>query len=257
MREKKREMISPKIINNTKLIMDPKLIYEDYSLFVLEKPSGWITNDASTTNGQPTIQSWVRTNHYSLITNHLEFRDGIVHRLDKETSGLLLVAKTKETFEELQRQFKDREVHKTYTALVHGKTSHPLGVISEPVGRLPWRRDRFGVLPGGREAITRYKVIGYRVNSNNEKFTLLELKPETGRTHQIRIHLKHIGYPIVADEFYAGRKTARNDRKWCPRLFLHAGGISFIHPQTKKLVSFELNLPDDLRHALDKLNKLT
>ena len=95
------------------------------------------------------------------------------------------------------------------------------------------------------------------MNSNNEKYTLLEIKPETGRTHQIRIHLKHIGFPIVADEFYAGRKTARNDRKWCSRLFLHAGGISFNHPKTQKKINFEIDLPQDLRETLAKLSKLT
>lgn len=234
---------------------NPKIIFEDDYLFVLEKPSGWITNNAITTNNQPTIQSWL-SNNLEFKINNLEFRNGIVHRLDKETSGILLVAKTKEAFVELQRQFKERLVSKTYTALVHGKVSHPAGVISEPVGRLPWRRDRFGVLPGGREAKTSYKVISYKVNSVGDKFTLLELAPKTGRTHQIRIHLKHIGYPIVADEFYAGRKTARNDRKWCPRLFLHAGEISFMHPKSKKSVSFKAEIPQDLGETLSKLHKL-
>lgn len=257
-------MQNPKIIKNAKLIITPKLIFEDETLFVLEKPSGWITNDASTTNGQPTVQTWVRTNHKSQITDHLDFRDGIVHRLDKETSGILLVAKTKEAFEDLQRQFKERLINKTYTALVHGcvqRTSSRVergadGIINAPVGRLPWRRDRFGVLPGGRDAITKYEVIAHYSLITNP-YSLLRLKPQTGRTHQIRIHLKHIGYPIVADEFYAGRKTARNDRKWCPRLFLHAGGISFTHPKTKKKMNFELNIPEDLREALAKLDKLT
>lgn len=237
--------------------MNPKVIFEDASILVVDKPSGWITNDASTTNGQPTLQTWIRTNHKSLITDHLEFRDGIVHRLDKETSGLLLVAKTKTAFEELQRQFKERLVSKTYIALVHGQTDSSEGEINEPVGRLPWRRDRFGVLVGGREAITRYRVIRHIVNSDNEKFTLLELKPKTGRTHQIRIHLKHIGHPIVADEFYAGRKTARHDKKWCPRLFLHAGQIKFLHPITKKEINLKSELALDLREVVEKLVKIS
>jgi len=233
-------------------MVEPKIIFEDESMFVIDKPSGLITNDVSTTNGQPTLQTWIRTNHKSQITNHLEFRDGIVHRLDKETSGLLLVAKTKTAFEELQRQFKERLVSKTYIALVHGKTSHLRGVISEPVGRLPWRRDRFGVLPDGREAITEYKTIAV-YSMLNMVYSLLELKPKTGRTHQIRIHLKHIGHPIVADEFYAGRKTARTDRKWCPRLFLHAGSITFLHPITKKEVSFDSPLTPDLTAILKSI----
>lgn len=247
--------MNPKIINNTKLIMNPKLIYEDDSFFVVDKPSGWITNDAITTTTQPTIQNWLRLN-LKFEINNLKFRNGIVHRLDKETSGILLVAKTKEAFEELQRQFKEREVYKTYIALTHGKLDNSEGVINEPVGRLPWRKDRFGVLPDGRDAVTEYKKLSdYELDGN--EYSLLELKPKTGRTHQIRIHLKHIGHPIVSDEFYAGRKTARHDRKWCSRLFLHAGGISFTHPITKVKISFESVLPDDLRESLANLLKIS
>ncbi|MDP3918210.1 MAG: RluA family pseudouridine synthase [Candidatus Woesebacteria bacterium] len=231
--------------------MHPKIIFEDSEFFVVEKPSGWITNDATTTTTQPTIQNWLHLN-LKFSINSFEFRNGIVHRLDKETSGILLVAKTKTAFEELQRQFKERLVSKTYIALVHGKTSHPAGVISEPVGRLPWRRDRFGVLAGGRDAVTEYKAISHMLYGD-KKLTLLELKPKTGRTHQIRIHLKHIGHPIVADEFYAGRKTARDDRKWCPRLFLHAGSITFLHPKTKKRVKFESPLTPDLTAILESI----
>lgn len=232
----------------------PEVLFEDPSILVLEKPAGWITNSAQTTSTQPVVQDWVRKKHQSSLTNNVECRDGIVHRLDKETSGLLLVARSKEAFEELQRQFKERLVQKTYIALVHGKVALKEGMIDEPVGRLPWRRDRFGVLSGGRDALTLYKVVKYYQDSKtNQEYTLLELNPKTGRTHQIRIHLKHLGHPIVGDEFYAGRKTARNDRKWCQRLFLHAGSISFLDPLTKKPVSFSSKLPRDLRETLDKL----
>ena len=233
---------------------EPKIIFQDDSLFVVEKPSGWITNDATTTKDQLTLQSWLRRN-FQFSINNLQFRNGIVHRLDKETSGLLIVAKTKDVFEKLQAEFKSREVQKTYTALLHGPVDKK-GRIEATVGRLPWRRDRFGVMPGGREATTRYKVINYMVDSSNQKFTLLELKPETGRTHQIRIHLKYINHPIVSDSFYAGRKTARNDRVWCPRLFLHAGSISFLHPQTKVKVDFKTDIPEELRETLDKLSQV-
>lgn len=234
--------------------MDPKLIFEDDSFFVLEKPSGWITDSANTTKNQPVIQEWVAMN-FKFSINNFEHRNGIVHRLDKETSGILLVAKTKDAFEELQRQFKERLVHKVYVALVHGQVVQKEGKINEPVGRLPWRRDRFGVMAGGREAVTEYKVLS-QYTIYNIPYTLLELKPKTGRTHQIRIHLKHIGHPIVSDEFYAGRKAARADRKWCQRLFLHAGSISFIHPVTKKDVKFDSNLPSDLCEALEHLVKM-
>lgn len=222
----------------------PNIIYEDDSLMVLDKPAGWITNAASTTKDQPTVEAWLKI--------PLE-RSGIVHRIDKETSGILLAAKTKEAFENLQAQFKERKVKKTYTALVHGEVIDKEGVIKETVGRLPWRRDRFGVLPGGREATTRYRVLN-SYNKESDKFTLLELSPETGRTHQIRIHLKHIGHPIVSDEFYAGRKTARKDRKWCPRLFLHASEITFAHPKTGAQSKFKSALPKDLDVVLYSLN---
>lgn len=232
--------------------MDPKIIYEDEDLMVVDKPAGWIVNEAATTKDQPVLQTWLSKIDFPLSGSR-EFRSGIVHRLDKETSGVILVAKTKSAFEKLQAQFKNREVQKTYVALVHGRVEPESGEISVPVGRLPWRRDRFGVLPGGREAETGYKVIRY-YDIKGSTLTFLELKPKTGRTHQIRIHLKYIGHPIVTDEFYAGRKTARNDRKWCPRLFLHAAGIEFTHPETGKSVSFKSSIPMDLRDSLEVLN---
>lgn len=230
----------------------PKIIYQDNEILVLDKPSGWITNDATTTGDQPTVQGWLRRNFhgkagYSFpISNFQLLRSGIVHRLDKETSGVLVVAKTKEAFEGLQRQFKNREVEKSYIALVHGELKPEEGEIKAEVGRLPWRRDRFGILPGGRESETWYKVIKY-VGEN----TLVEFFPKTGRTHQIRIHAKHIGHPIVGDEFYAGRKTARTDRKWCTRLFLHAASIKFAHPKTKKVVEYKSELPKELQDVLE------
>lgn len=238
--------------------MEPKIIWQDDSLMVIDKPAGWIVNEADTTTSQPVVQTWLRKNFKYPIVNTTALRSGVVHRLDKETSGVLLVAKTKEAFENLQAQFKSREVKKTYTALVHGKVapldswaSNGVGIIKAPVGRLPWRRDRFGVLPGGREAATGYKVIRY-YDIAKEKYSLLELSPKTGRTHQIRIHLKYIGHPIVSDEFYAGRKTARNDRKWCSRLFLHASEISFRHPESGEKLSFKSEIPGDLKKSLVK-----
>jgi len=233
-----------------KVMQSPKIIFEDNSILVLNKPSGWITNSASTTTDKPVVQGWLKSNFEYPISNVDSLRSGIVHRLDKETSGILVVAKTKEAFEILQKEFKERQVKKTYIALVHGKFDLNEGEIKAAVGRLSWNRRRFGVLPGGREAITRYSVLR-SMNYEEKEYSLLELSPKTGRTHQIRIHLKFIGHPIAADEFYAGRKTARSDREWCPRLFLHAATISFIHPVTGKLVSYKSDLPDDLKSVLD------
>lgn len=231
--------------------MEPKIIFQDEAILVIDKPSGWITNSASTTKDQPVVENWLAENFQFPIYNFQTLRHGIVHRLDKETSGLLVVAKTKEAFEKLQSEFKSREVEKTYIALLHGKLEGT-GEIKATVGRLPWRRDRFGVLAGGRESLTLYKVLNF-YPGNNAGHTLVEFYPKTGRTHQIRIHAKHIGHAIVADEFYAGRKTARNDRKWCPRLFLHAASIKFIHPVTNKEAEFKSELPEDLKEVISKL----
>ena len=232
--------------------MEPKIIYEDDSIFVIDKPAGWITNEAGTTTTQPVVQTWIRENFDYPLKGDMEMRDGIVHRLDKETSGILLIAKTREAFERLQAEFKNREVQKTYTALLHGKLEGE-GKIEAEVGRLPWRRDRFGVLPGGRASVSDYKVIKFYPEERGG-YTLVEFYPKTGRTHQIRIHAKHIGHAIVSDEFYAGRKTARNDRKFCPRLFLHASGIKFIHPSTGKEIEFSSKLPDDLKEVLKNMD---
>jgi 23S rRNA pseudouridine1911/1915/1917 synthase len=234
--------------------MEPKIVYEDDSLFVVDKPAGWITNDADTTTNQPVLQTWIRERFDYPLKGNREMRDGIVHRLDKETSGIIVVAKTEQAFERLQSEFKNREVTKTYIALLHGKVEPTEGKIEAEVGRLPWHRQRFGVLPGGRESITFYKVLTF-YPGNNAGLSLVEFYPKTGRTHQIRIHARHIGHALVADEFYAGRKTARNDRKWCPRLFLHAASIKFIHPKTEKEVEFKSELPEDLKEVLLGLKK--
>jgi 23S rRNA pseudouridine1911/1915/1917 synthase len=240
--------------------MEPIIIFQDEAFFFIDKTPGWITNSASTTTDQPVLQKWLEENFHDKvgysypISNDQLLRSGIVHRLDKETSGLIIVAKTKEAFERLQAEFKAREVQKTYIALLHGKVEPKEGTIEVTVGRLPWRRDRFGVIPGGRESKSEYKVLKF-YPGNNAGHSLVEFYPKTGRTHQIRIHAKHIGHAIVADEFYAGRKTARNDRKWCPRLFLHASSIKFVHPVTNKKVEFKSELPTDLKEVLLRLEK--
>lgn len=262
---------------------EPQIIYEDQDLLVIDKPSGMVVNRAQSVKGE-TVQDWLErrsitgtTSTTGITGTDFEKRSGIVHRLDKETSGVLLIAKTEEAFMELQRQFKAREVEKTYVALVHGRVEPEEGVIQEPVGRLPWNRKRFGVLAGGREAETGYKVLqhlevgsgrwetGHRGGrwdrsyhppshlSLPTSFSLLELYPRTGRTHQIRVHLKSINHPIVGDPLYAGRKTGRADRQWCPRLFLHAEKIVFKHPVNGKMISVEAPMPKDLEEIIRQL----
>lgn len=248
MKEKRKEKIGN---------ASPKILYEDVSVLAVDKPSGMITNDADTAVGQETLQTWLFENFdYEIAKDNL-FRSGIVHRLDKETSGVLLVAKNKKAFQALQDQFKERTIKKEYIALAHGKVYPAEGEIKAPVGRLPWNRRRFGVLQGGREATTRYEVTGY-YELNGDVYSLLHLKPKTGRTHQIRIHLKYIGHPIFSDTFYAGRKTSRRDRLIIPRLFLHASTINFTHPDTGKEIEIKDPLPseleDPLHHSFVHLN---
>ncbi len=283
-------------------MIEPKIIFEDEDLLVLDKPSGMIVNKADTTKGEKTVQEWVeeylrvprvervprvpqgedstRDTFVSPRDTFLQ-RAGIVHRLDKETSGILLVAKNLEAFVNLQAQFKERKVQKTYLALAHGKIDPPEGEINVNVGRLPWNRKRFGVLAEGKEAVTKYKVLCNVIlrphaegsheilplrqtqgqnDMRNEQLTLVELSPKTGRTHQIRVHLQYIHHPIFSDPLYAGRKTSRNDRKILSRIFLHASKISFMHPsfakasagkpKTNKVLNFEIPLPEDLNKFL-------
>lgn len=239
--------------------MEPQIIFQDEVLLVLNKPSSWVVNRAESVRVM-TVQDWIQ-DKFNFQNNDSEFtsRAGIVHRIDKETSGVLLVAKTESTFYELQRQFKEREVEKSYIALVHGIIGES-GVINTPVGRLPWNRERFGVLAGGRAAETKYiRLAKFKFNgsqTSGDDYSLVEFFPKTGRTHQIRVHAKSINNPLVSDEFYAGRKRARGDRVWCPRLFLHAKSISFNHPVTKQKLFFESNLPDDLINALAHLAEI-
>jgi 23S rRNA pseudouridine1911/1915/1917 synthase len=233
--------------------MNTKIIFEDEDVLLLNKPSGVVVNRANTTK-EPTVQDWLEK-YLKLEDEGIGGRAGIVHRLDKGTSGILIVAKTTAAFENIQGQFKERSVEKSYQCLVHGKIEIKKGQINVPVGRLPWNRERFGVLPGGRTAETDYEVISYYKN-DKDTFSLVDVSPKTGRTHQIRIHMKYLGYPLVADDFYAGRKTSREDKTWCPRLFLHAKSISFAHPRTNKKLSFQANLPNDLGKVLQKLTLL-
>jgi len=211
------------------------ILYEDNFLLVINKPPGVVVNNAESVKGE-TVQDWAAaridaTQSETPSEDEKAFyeRAGIVHRIDKETSGCLLIAKTIPVFVELQRQFKEREVKKTYLAIVHGKLVPEEGEIRAPVGRLPWNRERFGIVPGGKEAVTKYKVIRTG-NSHKTDISLVELYPETGRTHQIRVHVKYINHPIVGDWQYAGRKTARNDRVWRPRGRRHAWKVEFAHP---------------------------
>ena len=236
--------------------IDIPILFEDNDIIVVDKPAGMTVNRAESTMHEMTLQDWaeeklgIKVKALSIKnTDDFYKRGGVVHRLDKETSGILLLAKNPKAFENLQNQFKERTVKKTYIALAHGKVVPETGEINVPVGRLPWNRERFGIIPGGRESNTKYKVIS-NFKLSNEQLTLVELYPQSGRTHQIRVHLQYLGHPIFSDFLYAGRKTARKDRKLLPRVFLHAAKISFLHPVTGETLSFKSSLPEELRKFL-------
>lgn len=251
--------------------MESKIIYQDKQIVVLGKPAGLVVNRAQTTKGKETLQDWIegknvianfsshnrRLKSASTFWNH----SGIVHRLDKETSGLIIIAKTPEAFVCLQKQFKERSVVKKYLALLHGKLVPLVGDIRLPIKRNPQNRFRFGVFVDGRSAITNYKVKAYyqnprQKNKSKRYFSLVEVEPKTGRTHQIRVHFADLRHPVVSDDLYAGRKTSRSDRGWCRRLFLHATFLEITHPKTEKRINFISSLPIDLKLALEKIEKI-
>ncbi len=248
--------------------MESKLniIYENDDYLVVEKEAGITVNNAETTGNEKTLQDLIdESGKIKKDGGGSDFnkRSGIVHRLDKETSGVIVIAKNPDSFIHLQNQFKERRVGKSYLALVHGSLVPSSGEISAPVGRLPWNRKRFGVIAGGREAVTKYQVLSilpalprgrYSVsNGKTELLSLVRLHPKTGRTHQIRVHLKYINHPIFGDSLYSGRKTSKKDRGLLPRFFLHAEKISFFDPKTGKKVSYESDLPHELKDLLEKL----
>ncbi len=254
--------------------MENHILYEDNAFIVFDKPAGITVNRSDTTKGEETVQDWSEqymqlqapvgnkretseNNSYDPVQTFYD-RGGIVHRLDKETSGILLIAKNPEAFAALQKQFKDRVVQKSYVALAHGKVTPANGEINIPVGRLPWNRRQFGIVAGGRESVTFYNVVAYYQMNNAQKelLTLLSLEPKTGRTHQIRVHLKYLNHPIFADFLYAGRKTAKRDRQFLSRVFLHAAKISFMHPETGKSVSYESPLSKELQEVINSLTKI-
>ena len=230
--------------------MEIKKIFEDEVLLVINKPSGLVVNNSQSTRDVITLQDWLIEHK---IGERVE-RNGIVHRIDKETSGILLVAKTKEAMKFLQNEFKERMVLKTYVTLVHGKMISKEGNIDAPISRNPFNKTKFGAFVGGKESQTSYKVKA-TYKRGNQEFSYLEVFPKTGRTHQIRVHMKHLGHGVVSDEFYAGRKTARNDRLWCPRLFLQAVSIKIRHPRSGKYLLFETSLASDLKKVLEIIKK--
>jgi len=222
-----------------------EIVYEDGDLLVVNKPAGLVVHPGA---GRPTgtLVHALLAHCPDLPGIGGEVRPGIVHRLDKDTSGLLVVAKTDAALRSLQAQIQARRAGRDYLALVHGAVAVGEGTIDAPVGRHPRHRTRMAVVASGRRAVTRYRVV--------ERFadaTLLELRLQTGRTHQIRVHCASIGHPIVGDRVYGRRPNPWGLR----RQALHAFRLTFVHPTTGAEMSFVAPLPADIEAALGRLRE--
>ena len=239
------------------------IVYEDGDLAVINKPAGMMvhagagaTDDA---RNRGTLVNALLHHLASLSAVAGDLRPGIVHRLDKETSGLILVAKKDEAHRLLSAQFAAREVKKKYVALVHGWVKKDSGTLTQSISRDRIRRTRMTTrLAGGRSAITHYRVLR-RLDTPYGKFTLLDIKIDTGRTHQIRVHLSTLGHPVVGDTTYGAPRQARgkNASISLSRNFLHAAELEFRHPLTAQPISLKADLPPDLKTFLEKLEPPT
>ena len=223
-----------------------EIIYEDNDIIVVNKPKGMVVHPA---NGNPDgtlVNAIMAICKDSLSGIGGELRPGIVHRLDKDTSGILIVAKNDKAHIVLSDQIKNHEVQKTYIALVRGIVKENEATINMPIGRSNKDRKKMDVVKTGKDAITHFKVLE-RYEKHN--CTLLEVKIETGRTHQIRVHLSHIGYPVIGDEVYSSGKNEWNIKGQA----LHAKSLEFKHPITKKAMFLEAKLPKYFEDVIDEL----
>ena len=237
-----------------------EIIYEDDDIAVINKPSGMMVHAGSgatdDARNRGTLVNALLHHFGKLSAIGGELRPGIVHRLDRATSGLILVAKNDEAHRKLATQFSGRLVKKTYVALVHGWMKQDRGTISSSISRDRVRRTRMTTRrQGGREAITHYTV-QRRIDSKFGKFTLLELRIDTGRTHQIRVHLASLGHPVVGDTLYGAPRElrARNgEAASLSRNFLHAVALQFHHPRTGTALSLSSPLPEELSQFLSRV----
>ena len=220
------------------------VIYEDADIIVINKPKGMVVHPA---NGNPDgtlVNAVMAICKDSLSGIGGEIRPGIVHRLDKDTSGIIVVAKNDKSHINLSEQIKNHEVKKTYIALVRGIVKENEATINMPIGRSEKDRKKMAVKRNGKKAITHFKVL-----QRYDNYTLLEVNIETGRTHQIRVHLSQIGYPVIGDEVYSNGKNEWNEKGQC----LHAKSLEFIHPTTGKNMYLEAELPEYFQKILKEL----
>jgi 23S rRNA pseudouridine1911/1915/1917 synthase len=229
-----------------------QIVYEDRSLLVVDKPAGMVVHPAPGHPGGTLVNALLA--YCPELAASGDERPGIVHRLDRDTSGLILVAKTNKARRALQRQFKERQVSKAYLALLDGHLQPAWGRIEAPIGRDPQHRQRMTVLAGGREAVTEYHVLeqfAHQVGPAAGNYTLAEAQPLTGRTHQIRVHFASIQHPVVGDEIYGRRRPGLP----VPRQFLHARQLDFRHPLTGERLCLEAPLPEDVSTVLTLLRE--
>ena len=232
------------------------IVHEDESLIVVNKPAGLVVHPAAGIHSG-TLANALAFHFQNLPASAGSIRPGIVHRLDRDTSGLLVVAKTEAALENLSDQFRDRTVFKSYIALVHGRVDNSSGRIDQPLARDPANRTRMAVVRSGRSALTLYKV-----RKHYHRFTLLDVELKTGRTHQIRVHLAWLHHPVVGDETYGGGRDnniqdarLRSMVRKRGRHFLHAERLAITHPTTGERLQFEAPLPNDLSDLLLHLDK--
>jgi 23S rRNA pseudouridine1911/1915/1917 synthase len=232
------------------------VLYEDVDCVVLNKPAGLVVHPA-TSHRQDTLVNALLARYPEIASmsdadGSSGLRPGIVHRLDKDTSGTILIARHRDAWLALQRQFRQRRVEKVYQALLYGRLSPREGTIVAPIGRDPRNRKRMAVMADGREAETRYRACEFLFTPHGtlEFYTLAEIDLRSGRTHQIRVHLAHLGYPVVGDMVYGRRKA----RLSCPRQFLHAGHLGFFRPSDGEWIVCQAPLPADLQAVLSGLS---
>jgi 23S rRNA pseudouridine1911/1915/1917 synthase len=227
-----------------------KKIYEDGDILVLDKPSGLVVN-RSVTSKSETLQD-ILEKEYSFeseemvedTTDDFSERSGIVHRLDKDTSGILVVAKSKKAFQNLISQFKERETNKEYLAILCRKIDDEIIEVDAPLKRNPKSPLKFAVVEGGKDAFTRFERIK-TVNLDGNDYTLMKVYPKTGRTHQIRVHAAATGHPIAGDVIYCSMILLESSLNYFGRLMLHAHKLSFYHPKTGNFIEFTSKTPPE------------
>lgn len=249
------ELTSPTTTSFTPEAIPIEIVYEDDTLVVVNKPAGLVVHPAAAIHSGTLANALAY--HFQQLPNASSVRPGIVHRLDRDTSGLLVVAKTESALENLSDQFRARTVYKSYVALVHGRVQSDSGRIEQPLARDPSNRTRMAVVRGGRSALSIY-----RVNRRFNRFTLLDVELKTGRTHQIRVHLAWAKHPVVGDETYgAGRDNTvldprlKSQIRRLKRQFLHAEKLAFTHPATGERVLFQSPLPPELSDLLMEITE--